>query len=74
MTRDVCRLATFAWLLLGLSGCGLESAGSAATVAKLQAEQAKQGKETLDDFKAKLDEATQVAEERTRQADAALDQ
>jgi len=74
VSKFFCQLLAIASILFLVSGCGVESAGTAATVAKLQAEQAKQGKQTLDDFKVKLDEATKASEERTRQADAALDQ
>lgn len=74
MIRQFAGLAAIAATLLGVAGCGVESAGTAATVAKLHAEQARQGKDNLEDFKAKLDEATKASEERTRRADAALDQ
>lgn len=52
-----------------LAGCGAESAGTAAGVAKLQAEQARQGKQTLDSVKADLDAATQSTQQRLEQAE-----
>jgi PBP1b-binding outer membrane lipoprotein LpoB len=49
-----------------LSGCGLETAGSAATVGKLQADQARQAKDNMDAMKASLDPANKEAEARNR--------
>ncbi len=62
------RIVTALWLLLVLSACGVESVGTAATVGKLQAEQAKQGKENLDAFKTKLEAATKATEESAKKA------
>ena len=58
----------FASLLLG---CGAESVGTAATVAKLQADQAEKAKQTMDQFKVQLDNATKAAEQNARRAEAA---
>lgn len=52
-----------------LSGCGVETAGTAAGVAKLQAEQAKQGKESLDAVRANLDAAAQVSQDKLKRAE-----
>lgn len=49
-----------------LSGCGLETAGSAATVGKLQADQAKQAKENMDATKASLEAVNKEAEARNK--------
>ncbi|MBT9522143.1 MAG: hypothetical protein IV101_14800 [Dechloromonas sp.] len=49
-----------------LSGCGLETAGSAATVGKLQADQAKQAKENMDAMKASLEAVNKEAEARNK--------
>ncbi|MFH1659248.1 MAG: hypothetical protein ABIG35_08025 [Pseudomonadota bacterium] len=49
-----------------LSGCGLETAGSAATAGKLQADQAKQAKENMDAMKASLDTANKETEARNK--------
>lgn len=57
-------LIAFAALLL--SGCGLETAGSAATAGKLQADQAKQAKENMDAMKASLDTANKETEARNK--------
>lgn len=51
---------------LFLSGCGLETAGSAATAGKLQADQAKQAKENMDTMKASLDTANKETEARNK--------
>lgn len=57
-------LITLAALLL--SGCGLETAGSAAAVGKLQADQAKQEKENMDAMKARLEVVNKEAEARNK--------
>ena len=62
------RIVTVLSVLLVLSGCGVETLGAAATTAKLQAEQAKQAKEDMAAFKAKLDEANKASEESARKA------
>lgn len=63
MTRINIQIAIAALLL---SGCGLETAGTAATVGKLQAEQAKQAKEQADAMKASLEASTKDAEARNK--------
>lgn len=56
-------------VILVLAGCGAESVGTAAGVAKLQAEQARQGKESLDAAKAGLDAAAKASQDRLKKAD-----
>lgn len=58
-------------LLLTLFGCGVETVGVAATTAKLQADQAKQGKEDIDKVKASLDAANKASQENLKQAEEA---
>ena len=58
-------------LLLTVFGCGVETVGVAATTAKLQAEQAKQGKEDIDKVKASLDAANKASQENIKQAEEA---
>ena len=58
-------------LLLPLFGCGVETVGVAATTAKLQADQAKQGKEDIDKAKASLDAANKASQENLKQAEEA---
>ena len=55
-------------LLVSLAGCGVETAGVAA---KLQADQAKQGKEDMDKLKANLDATNKAAQENLKQAEEA---
>lgn len=59
------RLAIF-FVVLILSGCGLETAGTAVTVGKLQADQAKQAKAQADVMKADLDAATRGTDARNK--------
>ncbi len=55
--------------VIALSGCGVETAGTAAGVAKLQAEQARQGKESLDAVRANLDAAAQASQDKLKRAE-----
>ena len=55
-------------LLVSLAGCGVETAGVAA---KLQADQAKQGKQDMDKVKAGLDAANKASQENLKQAEEA---
>jgi len=64
------RVAALASVLL-LLGCGAETAGTAASVAGMQAEQAKQGKATLDSVSAKLDAAAQTSQDNLKKAEEA---
>lgn len=52
-----------------LSACGVESVGTAASVAKLQADQARQGKQTLDSVNASLEAASKTAEDKLKRAE-----
>lgn len=61
---------TLAALLL-LSACGVADVGiTAATNAKVQAEQLKQGKETINQVQADLDAAAKTAEQQRQKAEA----
>lgn len=62
------RKVTMILIVLALAGCGVESAGTAATVGKLQADQAKQGKAQMETFKANLNAATVATEESAKRA------
>ena len=55
--------------VIALSGCGVETAGTAVGVAKLQAEQARQGKESLDAVRANLDAAAQASQDKLKRAE-----
>ena len=52
-----------------LFGCGVETLGVAATTAKLQAEQVKQGKETLKTVKENIDIVSKATEQSAKQAE-----
>ncbi len=56
-------------LLVCLVGCGVETAGTAATVATLKAKEIKQGQETKEQIVNQLDEANRVAEQRLKDAE-----
>lgn len=59
-------------LLISLAGCGLGDAGSsAATAAKLKAQEAEQARTTKAAIEAQLDAANQQAEQRRKEAEAA---
>jgi len=68
MTR---RLIPAMFAIVALTGCGVETAGTAAVVGKMQADQAGQAKQTLDSVTANLEAAGQQSQERLRQADEA---
>lgn len=61
-------VATFA-LIFFLVGCGVETAGTAATVATLKAAEARQGQETKQQVVNQLDAMNQQAEQRLKDAD-----
>lgn len=65
------RLIAVVCATLALVGCGVETAGTAAVVGKMQADQASQAKQSLDSVKASLETAGQQSEERLRQAESA---
>jgi len=54
-----------------ISGCGVETASTAATVGKLQADQAQQARQNMDKFKAGLDSATKQTDENLRKTEEA---
>lgn len=55
-----------ALVTLHLSACGLETAGSAAAIGNLQAENAKQAKETMDAMKISIEASAKEAEARNK--------
>jgi hypothetical protein len=57
--------------LVLLSGCGIESASTVTTVGKLKADEAKQGKEQMETFKANLNAATKASEESVKRSEEA---
>ena len=47
-----------------LAGCGLESAGTAATGAAIKKQELEQGRKTMDEAQRKINEATQLQQQR----------
>jgi hypothetical protein len=56
---------------MAISGCGAETAGTAAVVGKMQADRSGEARQSLDSVKAELDTAEKESQERLRQAEAA---
>jgi hypothetical protein len=56
-------------LALVLAGCGVETAGTASTVATLKAQEVKQGQETREQVVKQLDDMNKQAEQRLKDAD-----
>lgn len=64
-----------AMVLVGavLSGCGVETAGTAATSAAIRQKELEAGKQAMDQMQQKLGEAQQKSEEARQQAEKAAD-
>ena len=58
-------------LVLGLTGCGAEMLGSAATGAATKAEEIKQGQKTQEQVKQRLEAANQAAQQQLQNAEKA---
>ena len=56
-------------LALVLAGCGVETAGTAATVATLKAQEVKQGQETKAQVVKQLDDMNKQGEQRLKDAE-----
>jgi outer membrane protein assembly factor BamE (lipoprotein component of BamABCDE complex) len=56
-------------LVLCLAACGVETAGTAATVASMKAKEIKQGQETNEQIVKQLDEANRVKAQRLKDAE-----
>jgi len=54
--------------LSALSGCGVESVGTAATAAAVKKQEIEQGKKTMEAAQQKLNEAVQVTQQRADSA------
>lgn len=64
-------LAILVCTVMALSGCGAETAGTAAVVGKMQADRTGEARQSLDSVKSGLDAAEKESQERLRQAEAA---
>lgn len=60
-----------ALLAAALAGCGVEVAGTAATVGAARVEEAKQAQQTKEQFEQRLDAAMQAAQQQREAADPA---
>ncbi|MEI7613963.1 MAG: hypothetical protein WCK63_13765 [Betaproteobacteria bacterium] len=65
------RYVAFAACCVLLFGCGVEGAGTAAAVVKLQADEAKQAKESMDKLKTDLNAAMTAADKNRKKAEEA---
>lgn len=56
------------FLTLALAACGVETAGTAATIAAMKAKEVKQGEEAKEQIVEQLAEANRLAEQRLKDA------
>ena len=56
-------------LLAALAGCGLESAGTAATSAAMKKQELEQGKKTMDQAQQKINESVQLQQQRAAETE-----
>ena len=59
-------------MALLLSACGVDTAATAVTLAELRAKEAQEAKKTIDRVQNQLNEAMKMAEQRRREAEAAI--
>ncbi len=62
------RMALTIVSVLAISGCGAEVASSAATVGKMQADQAKQGQQMIEQTKINVESSMQAAQQKMDEA------
>lgn len=55
-------------VLFPLAGCGVETAGTAATAAAVKKQELEAGKQTMQQFQQKLDQANALGQQRAEQA------
>jgi len=53
--------------IVALAGCGVETVGTAATAASIKAKEMEEGKKTLERAQQKIDQATQLMQQRAQQ-------
>jgi curli biogenesis system outer membrane secretion channel CsgG len=58
-----------ALLLAALAGCGLETAGTAATSAAIKKQELDQGKKTMEQAQQKLNESVQLQQQRAAESE-----
>ncbi len=62
------RIALILCFLVPLAGCGVETAGTAATAAAAKKQEMEAGKQTMQQFQQKLDQANALGQQRADQA------
>ena len=62
------RIALILCFLMPLAGCGVETAGTAATAAAAKKQEMEAGKQTMQQFQQKLDQANALGQQRAEQA------
>ena len=55
-------------ITLSLSGCGVETVGTAATGAAIKKQELEQGRKTMEQMQQKIDQANQQSQKRAEQA------
>ncbi len=55
-------------VVLSMSGCGVETASTAATGAAIKKQELEQGRKTMDQMQQKIDQAAQQSQQRAEQA------
>ena len=55
-------------ITLSLSGCGVETVGTAATGAAIKRQELEQGRKTMEQMQQKIDQANQQSQKRAEQA------
>jgi hypothetical protein len=68
------RLVIFAFIVVLLAGCGVETATTAATGAAIKKQEIEQGKATMEQAQQKIDQATQQMQRARAETDAASSQ
>ncbi len=62
------RIALILCFLMPVAGCGVETAGTAATAAGVKKQEMETGKQTMQQFQQKLDQANALGQQRAEQA------
>jgi len=70
--QSLTRALAFAVLAV-LSGCGVDTATTAATGAAIKKQEVEQGRKTMDDARQKVEQAAQQVQQRAEQTGAAAD-
>lgn len=63
------KTVVIAIFLAALAGCGVETAGTAATAAAMKKQELEQGKKTMEQAQQKINEATQLQQQRADESE-----